>query len=60
MRDIYIFLTFFNNISRLTPRPASRLTPREAKRKRLDTRFSLFKPWVEVRLSTSYPPQTLP
>ncbi|MFS7974475.1 hypothetical protein Hanom_Chr09g00869231 [Helianthus anomalus] len=44
MRDIYIFLTFFNNILRLTPRPASRLTPREAKGKRLDTRFSLFKP----------------
>ncbi|KAF5756149.1 hypothetical protein HanXRQr2_Chr17g0811221 [Helianthus annuus] len=40
------FLTFFNNISRLTPRPASRLTPREAKGKRLDTRFSLFKPCV--------------
>ncbi|MFS7960101.1 hypothetical protein Hanom_Chr08g00699001 [Helianthus anomalus] len=42
------FLTFFNNISRLTPRPASRLTPREAKGKRLDTRFSLFKPWTKV------------
>ncbi|MFS7959387.1 hypothetical protein Hanom_Chr08g00690471 [Helianthus anomalus] len=43
--EIYIFsFIFFNNVSRLTPRPASRLTPREAKGKRLNTRFSLFKP----------------
>ncbi|MFS7930297.1 hypothetical protein Hanom_Chr04g00342581 [Helianthus anomalus] len=44
MREIYIFFNFFNNVLRLTPRPALRLTPREAKGKRLDTRFRLFKP----------------
>ncbi|KAJ0443079.1 hypothetical protein HanRHA438_Chr16g0763421 [Helianthus annuus] len=32
----------------LTPRPASRLTPREARGKRLDTRFRLFKPCIHV------------
>ncbi|MFS7946828.1 hypothetical protein Hanom_Chr06g00540911 [Helianthus anomalus] len=41
------FFNFFNNVLRLTPRPASRLTPREAKGKRLDTRFRLFKPWMK-------------
>ncbi|MFS8018723.1 hypothetical protein Hanom_Chr15g01395361 [Helianthus anomalus] len=44
MRDEYIFFYFFNNVLRLTPRPASRITPCEAKGKRLDTRFRLFKP----------------
>ncbi|MFS7914334.1 hypothetical protein Hanom_Chr02g00152181 [Helianthus anomalus] len=45
MRDIYIFfLIFLIMFPRLTPQPASRLTPREAKGKRLDTRFRLFKP----------------
>ncbi|MFS7915886.1 hypothetical protein Hanom_Chr02g00170621 [Helianthus anomalus] len=44
MRYIYIYFIFFNNVLRLTPRPASRLTPHEAKGKRLDIRFRLFKP----------------
>ncbi|MFS8003313.1 hypothetical protein Hanom_Chr13g01212541 [Helianthus anomalus] len=47
MRYIYIFY-FFNNVLRLTPRPASRLTPHEAKGKRLDIRFRLFKPWSKL------------
>ncbi|MFS8006620.1 hypothetical protein Hanom_Chr14g01251341 [Helianthus anomalus] len=51
MREIYIFFYFFNNVLRLTPRPALRLTPREAKGKRLDTRFRLFKPWARHLIS---------
>ncbi|MFS8020054.1 hypothetical protein Hanom_Chr15g01411061 [Helianthus anomalus] len=47
---IYILFNFFNNILRLTPRPASRLTSREAKGKRLDTRFRLFIPCIVYSL----------
>ncbi|MFS7905399.1 hypothetical protein Hanom_Chr01g00047201 [Helianthus anomalus] len=61
MRYIY-FLIVFNNVLRLTPRPASRLTLREAKGKRLDIRFRLFKPcqerepsfWISVTVYTGW------
>ncbi|MFS7985210.1 hypothetical protein Hanom_Chr11g00995841 [Helianthus anomalus] len=36
----------FNNVSRLTPLPASRLTPREAKGRCLEARFRLFRPCI--------------